>query len=213
MIAITLEMRQDFAAEIQRLNDELQEIARGVPHEVLDEIGGFHALQLEQVFASEGGKTKGGHWRELSERYRVRKERLRPGRKILRWDGPLEDAFRFLSNEHHVLKIEGGLLKSGADHFLGPIHHEGFTGTVTVPGYSRNDAQADRGSVEVRGYAYRQDLPARPIIDPTPKQVEQLKAKQALAYIELLAQRVGGPIGARLARVALKLKQPDAKIA
>lgn len=52
-----------------------------------------------QVFASEGGFSRGGRWKPLSRRYALRKARLRPGAKILEYSGRLRGSLTGSSSD------------------------------------------------------------------------------------------------------------------
>ena len=99
----------------------------------------FYAHE-RQLFDTDGrGKAAGKHpaWAPLSERYRVVKERKRPGRKILTYDGKLKSA------------LTGG---AGSKKIFAGPSMMAFIGDPTV----RNYAQAHATGVTSR------NLPARP---------------------------------------------------
>ena len=47
---------------------------------------------FNRQFAGQGVGPRGGHWQQLSTKYAERKRRLRPGRKVLQFDGTLRRA-------------------------------------------------------------------------------------------------------------------------
>jgi len=54
----------------------------------------------KRLFASEGADSDQTPWPELSEAYKKRKTRERPGKKILVWDGNMREAFTTKSPNH-----------------------------------------------------------------------------------------------------------------
>jgi len=65
----------------------------------LEEMGIEFRKQERRIFSSEGS-SGGGRWQSLSPSYAKRKRRLRPGRKILVWDGDLRKSLTRRGGEH-----------------------------------------------------------------------------------------------------------------
>lgn len=82
-----------------------------------------------ELFASEG-VTGGTYWAPLSAAYAKRKNKKRPGRKTLVYDGDLRRSLTTLKNPEHVstyAKQPNGnwLLRSGSSNQVGRYHLEG----------------------------------------------------------------------------------------
>jgi len=87
-----------------------------------------------ELFASEG-LTGGTYWAPLSEAYAKHKQKKRPGRKKLVYDGDLRRSLTTASSPEHVAtygKQPNGnwLLRSGSSNQIGRYHLEG---SATLP--------------------------------------------------------------------------------
>jgi phage gpG-like protein len=84
LVQISVDGKDDFKRTFSRLDASFDDLTPIWPA-VRDE---FWQIESEQ-FASEGSKGGSGAWKQLSQRYKIRKEKRYPGKKILEASGDL----------------------------------------------------------------------------------------------------------------------------
>lgn len=85
---------------------------------------------MAKLFSSEGASA-GPKWAELSEPYRARKKRLRPGRKILVFDGHLRRSLTTTGGDHVARSsLRPARITVGTSDEIARFH---ATGTRTMP--------------------------------------------------------------------------------
>lgn len=86
----------------------------------------FREHQTQQ-FSTEGD-SGGERWQSLSPEYEKRKKKLRPGRKILVWDGPLRASLARKGGEHIAdwfRNTDRFFIQLGSRNRIGPYHEAG----------------------------------------------------------------------------------------
>jgi phage gpG-like protein len=82
---------------------------------------------MQEQFKTEGA-SGGSKWPPLSEKYRKRKQRKRPGRKILVWDGTLRDSLTTTQGDHvrrWFRVAKGYFIRLGTQNSLAAYHGPG----------------------------------------------------------------------------------------
>ena len=72
----------------------------------------------------------GEKWKKLSDPYKKRKRKKRPGRKILDWYGDLRKSLTQRDGDR-IARTSGDVIEVGSKHKLAEIHQKGFRGVVT----------------------------------------------------------------------------------
>lgn len=101
--------RCDATHNLKQLHDLVNLDKQAVEGEVLPVVDSAYRAREVLVFSNEGENTDRYPWPELSEPYRRYKKRMRPGRKILVWDGNMRAAFTTTNTDHvaYAFAIQG----------------------------------------------------------------------------------------------------------
>ena len=146
--------------------------------QVLPKVGAVDAKQNEQSFTTQGAAS-GPKWKILSDNppgkgYRSYKARVRPNRKILRFDGGLADSLRFVSRPQHIQRMASAtVMEFGTSHPLAAVHQDGAFGTARVSAHRR---RTRHGSVDIDAHNRRLALPPRPPVRKSERQKGGLRA-------------------------------------
>lgn len=169
MIRLAVSMG-DFNDGIRRLRSALES---AVAPPWLPAVAKFEAQQAEYGFSTEGAKS-GPPWERLSPTYAKRKAKIRPGRKILTFDGHLRNSLRHLSHADHIARHRAPVLEFGTRHRLARYHQNGTA-----------------------------RMPARPPVRKSPAQVHHLKLSIGRALLLDLATRLpSGSVRSALSQLA-----------
>lgn len=180
---------------IQQVQRELDDVERGggrMRRDLVREVGEFDGKQNEQAFKSEGALS-GKAWPALGatapngRAYARWKERVRPGRKILVFDGDLRRSLRNASDRFREVHLRGRTLLLGTSHPVAGYHQDGHS----------------------KGY-----FPPRPPVRKSKKQKQQLKLSITHVVARRVSNVLGAKTGiGRSFRVFVgRLQRPNPRI-
>lgn len=108
----------------------------GLMDDLVDIVGSAFRKHSIELFSREGA-SGGPRWAPLSEKYRKRKKRVRPGRKILVFDGTLRSSLSNASAEGNITDwyrgSKGVFLRFGSSNPVGAYHAPGQYHNPNLP--------------------------------------------------------------------------------
>ncbi len=188
--AVTQAMR----AVVAELRDA-QAMGGAVGRQLVEQVGRVDADQNKGTFAAQA-QPGGGAWKPLNPEYAKRKRKAVGARKILVWSGAMRGSATTAKGQGRIARISGKMLELGTSHRLAKKHQFGQRGVEYVQPHHRALGVAGDGfrilgksgktRGQVRGFARRVNLPARPFIGKSAEQAAAIK--QAIGRV--VAERV-----------------------
>lgn len=205
MIVASVQIRRDFQAAMDALVSEVRTMGSSLRKGVEIVAADKDAAQTDSVMASQSS-PHGQAWAPLSPDYAEWKRKQVGSKKILQFSGEMrKSAIRRGHPNRRVFWTEG-VLNLGTNHRLAKIHQEGARGVVYIPAHHRKGRNTYSpglgitkagGRHQVRSYAYRQNIPARPFIGKDAKAVAELKESLVPVVVSRLTQTLGKYVGRR----------------
>ena len=191
MYSVQVEVSNTLRGAMQAVQAELRDasaMSNTVGRQLVETVGRLDADQNKSTFAAESAPG-GSAWAPLNPDYAARKRKAVGGRKILVWDGKMRGAATTARATDRIARVAGDTLELGTSHHLARLHQFGKRGLEYVKPHHRRLA-VGRGYAQVRGFARRVNLPARPFIGKSAEQAAAIK------------QAIGRVLTERLERVS-----------